>query len=202
MRLTEGVRSFAVKATCYSRLVLLERRLDGAPPSFPARPDLELGLLSPDDVMEYVELVPAASARAVLARLRRGDVCFCARHQGRLIAVGWAVLGTPRIRWVRSRPSLASDDALIDTVFVAEDQRGQNVWPVLGAHGQRWLRNEGYRRTLVAISPTNRASLRSHAKLGYRRSGVAYVVGLGALRCFILDPAKHTGGRQGKSLPT
>jgi GNAT superfamily N-acetyltransferase len=201
MPLIEGVRSFAVKATCCSRLVLLERRLDEAPPSFPARPDLELGLLSADDVSEYVELVPAASARAVLARLRRGDVCFCARHQGRLIALGWAVLGKPRIPWVPSRPWLTSGHALIDGVFVADDQRGQNVWPVLGACAQRWLRDRGYRRTLLAVPPGNRASLRSAAKLGYRRSGVAYLVGLGAVRGLILAPAKPPGGRPGNSLP-
>ena len=44
--------------------------------------------------------------------------------------------------------------------------------------------------------------LRSHAKLGYRRSGVAYVVGLGALRGLILAPAEQTSGLPDKSLPT
>jgi GNAT superfamily N-acetyltransferase len=200
----EGVRLVAVKAlaaTCYSRLVLLERSLDEELPDIRARLELELGLLSADDVGEYVGLLPAASTAAVLARLRRGDVCFCARHHGRLIAVSWAVFGTARIRYLRSSLSLAPDEALIDGVFVAARERGQDVWPAVGAYGLRWLRNAGYRRALVAILSSNRASLRSQAKLGYRESGVAYGVGVGALRRLILVPAKHSGGRPGISLP-
>jgi GNAT superfamily N-acetyltransferase len=184
----EGARLAAIKAlaaTCYSRLLLFERPLDNEVSEIPSELELELGLLSAEDLGEYVGLLPGASSAAVLARLRRGDVCFCARRQGDLIAVGWAVSGTARIRYLRGSLSLSADEALIDGVFVAPAQRSRDVWPALGAYGLSWLRDAGYRRTLIAVLPSNRAALRSHAKLGYGPCGIVYGVGVGPLRALI-----------------
>lgn len=182
---SEGARALAVKAlaaTCYSRLVLFERQLDQPLPELDMPVELELGLLDPAEAEQYAELVPGSTAEGVRARLQAGDRCFAARYRGRSVEVNWALAGTPRVPYLRGVLVLGRDELLSAEAFVAPDMRGRNVHPASVAYKLRRLQDAGYRRVLALILPENVTAMRVMEKLGYRRVGVAYGIGLGSFR--------------------
>jgi hypothetical protein len=186
---TEGPRSLAVKAlaaTCCSRLTLLERCLAEPLPDLDGLLELEFGPLTPADAEEYAALVPGASAGQVRNRLRAGDLGFAVRDRGRLVGVSWAAFGSVRVAYLRGTLALRPDEALVEGAFVATDMRGKHISSQGGVYRLRWLREAGYRRVVTVILPENTAGFGPPEKLGYRRIGTAYGIGLGSLRRVIV----------------
>src|SRR5512134_537477 len=96
----DGLRVFWVRLMAglgvYRRIVLLERALDAPlPEPAPALP-LEIRLLDESEVNDYLELRPDVDRFAVVTRLRAGQMCFVARHEGRVVSACWA---TSRSAW-------------------------------------------------------------------------------------------------------
>jgi len=191
----EGLRSLAVKvlaATCYSRLVLFGRRLDDPIPDVDSRLELAYSLLSADDIDDYVRLVPGASAMQIRARLSQGQRCFAVRHDGRLVAVSWALTGRVHVPYLRASLRLERDEALIAEAYVAPELRGLGVSSSAGRHRLTWLRDAGYRRVMAAILAENRLAFSPPERLGYERWGTVYSFGIGQLRRAVLA-RRHRG---------
>ena len=177
----------ALAATCYSRLILLERWLDESLPQLESRIELEYSLLGLAEVGDYLALVPGASDRQVQARLRRGDRCFAARHHGRLVGVSWASTGRVVVPYLHARLTLRPDEAIVDGAYVAPGLRGLRVSSSAGSHRLRWLRAAGYRRVLAAVLPENTvAFLPPVKKLAYHRLGTAHSIGVGRWRRVVI----------------
>ena len=182
---TSGMRDLWFKsldATFYRRLFLLQRPLDEPIPEVRARIVLEIGLLARSEIPAYVALRPDATPAAIEARLDAGSWCFVARHEGRIVCARWAGRGRLPIDHLDTELPLAPDEACSFDLFTAPEQRGNGVSPAASAEMLRFLRAAGYRRVIVAITPENRASLRSVEKTGYRRFGVIGYVRLGSWR--------------------
>lgn len=185
----EGWRSLAIKgaaATCYSRLTLLERSLEVPLPALDCELELELRPLIASDAEAAAELVPGESTTMFRERLRAGGLGFAALYRGRLIGVSWAATGRVQVPYLRAALALFPDEALEYGTFVAPDMRAKHVASQGGIYRLRWLRDAGYRHAITAVLPENEAGFGPPTRLGYRRVGTAYGVGIGAFRRVIV----------------
>jgi hypothetical protein len=96
----EGPGIFWIKLVAglgfYRRLVLQERLLDHAVPDFAPVLPVRIELLKESEVDDYLALRPDATRALVVDRLRAGQLCFVARHEGRVVSSCWA---TARRAW-------------------------------------------------------------------------------------------------------
>lgn len=167
----EGLRGLwfhALAGFGYRRLLLLEF-VTGADSGSPETlDDVEIGILSPGDLGEYLALHQADGLAEVRRRLERGDTCHCARHEGQIVSVVWSAKGSPVVRWVGRTLALAPDEVYLYDAFTSPECRNRGILSrmistVVSEHAV-----SGARRVLMAIVPENRASARVLAHVGAR----------------------------------
>ncbi len=178
----EGARSLWFKIlgeTVYRRLLLLERDLQEPIPEVTVRLPVAIGLLKKTEIAAYVQLRTDADAAAIRSRLDGGQVCFAARHRGGLVSTSWAATNRVWIDYLARELPLAADEVYCYDSFTDEAFRGWGLDAARTAEKLRYFRRAGYRRAVCVVSPENRASLRSCAKVGYRFSGLIGYVRIG-----------------------
>jgi len=193
---TEGLRSLWFKAlgeTVYRRAVVLERSLDEATPQVAARLPVAFGRLQETEVDEYAAFRPETDPAEVRRRLQAGQMCFVARHEGKIIHACWVATGRARIDYLAREIALAPDEVYPYESFTAPAYRGQNVAAARSAYMQPVLRQAGYHRAVAVVVPENQVAFRPIEKAGYRRVGV--------LRTVWLGPWRRDFGRLGRADP-
>jgi ribosomal protein S18 acetylase RimI-like enzyme len=179
----EGVRVFWIRLMAglgvYRRIVLLERALDAPlPEPAPALP-LEIRLLDESEVNDYLELRPDVDRSAVVTRLRAGQMCFVARHQGRVVSACWATSRSARTEFLACDLHFGEGEAYLFDAYTEARHRGQGLAPALCLHQLLYLQQAGFRRALRGTFDANTAALRAHAKSGFRPVGTLCRVKLG-----------------------
>jgi hypothetical protein len=180
-----GVRGLwfgALAATCYRRAVLVEHPLDAPLPAGEAAAPVEIARLAPAEVGDYVAFRPDAAPTVIESRLEQGQVCFTARHQGRIVSAAWIATGYVWVDYLARGLSLAPDEAFLHESFTARAFRGRNIPVVRARHEAEYFRAAGYRRIVAIIVPENAPALRHAEKSGWRRVGVIGCVRLGPWR--------------------
>jgi RimJ/RimL family protein N-acetyltransferase len=181
----EGVRALWFKVlgeTVYRRLLLLERELYEPALVLEASVPLEFGFLSEDDLDEYASLRTDRDPNVAAGRLRRGDRCFVARHDGKIVAALWVATGEAEFEYLDRRIRLAEGEAQRYDSFTSPDLRGRGVIAAVGTRLDRELLEENVRRVRGTALPENAAALRALAKGGYRPVGKIGYVKLGPWR--------------------
>jgi RimJ/RimL family protein N-acetyltransferase len=168
--------------TVYRRVVLVERALDEPVPEVSALLPVVIDLLKESEVDAYVGFSLRGNSSETRRRLEAGQLCFVARHEGRLVCANWATTKAARISYLDCTIQLAPGEVYTYELFTSPDFRGQNIAPAVKAQQLRHFRRAGYSRSVAAIVPENRASLRADEKVGYRPYGVMGYVKLGPWR--------------------
>jgi GNAT superfamily N-acetyltransferase len=180
----EGARSFAFRVlgeTVYRRLVIVERDLHEPPPELDRAPAVSFDFLDEGGLDGYEALRPGRRAQAA-ARLAAGDRCFAGWSDGRLVAARWLATGTPLVEYLGVRLPLAADEIYHYDTFTDPELRRRGVSTAAqGALFPR-LRDEGFRWSVRAILPENRAAVADAARGGYVRRGRFGYVRFGPLR--------------------
>jgi GNAT superfamily N-acetyltransferase len=179
----EGPRSVVFRVlgeTVYRRLVLVERDLRCAEPvSVP--PGLRFDFLDERGLDEYSTLRPGLRTQAA-ARLASGDRCFATWLDGRLAAVRWLATGSAHIEYLDTRLQLADDEIYHYDTFTGPNVRRRGVSTATHGALVRRLRDEGWRWSVRALLPENRAAAADAARGGYVARGRIGYVRLGRLR--------------------
>jgi RimJ/RimL family protein N-acetyltransferase len=163
-------------------MLLVERPLQNPIPEVPARIPVEINLLKPTEVSEYVEFRPDTKAAEVQSQLDAGHWCFVARHQGRIVCARWAAKSRVWIDYLSCELHLAADEVYSYGLFTSPEFRGSAISPAASTAMLRYFHAAGYRRIVGVIGPENRASLRSVEKTGYHTYGVMGYVNIGPWR--------------------
>ena len=167
----------------YRRLGLFELPLSRARPELPARVALSMGPYEPErDAAEYAVLSPFSDHALTEPRLGSGHSLFVARSGGELVGACWVARDRLWSSYLRREIELAPDEALTYETYTARSARGLGVGPALRAWVADQLGNDGCRRLLATVDPSNRPAIRLVEKLGYRRIGTLGYLGAGPLR--------------------
>ncbi len=180
----EGARSFAFRAlgeTVYRRLVIVERDLHAPPPELDRGPEVSFDFLEEGGLGAYEVLRPGRRAQAA-ARLAAGDRCFAGWNDGRLVAVRWLATGSPHVEYLDVPLPLGADEIYHYDTFTEPEVRRRGVSIAAQRALFPRLRDEGYRWSVRAILPENRAALADAARGGYVARGRIGYVRLGPLR--------------------
>jgi hypothetical protein len=180
----EGPRSLlfgALGETLYRRLLIVERDLRSAEPLATPPPGLRFEFLDESGLDEYATLRPGRRTHAA-ARLAAGDRCFATWLEGRLVAVRWLATGSPPIEYLDTTLQLFDDETYHYDTFTGPDVRRRGVSAVSQEALFPRLRDEGYRWSVRAVLPENRAAVADAARGGYVARGRIGYVGLGRLR--------------------
>jgi RimJ/RimL family protein N-acetyltransferase len=181
----EGFRSLwfhILGETFYRRVVLFERPLSDPIPSASAATPVEISLLKPSDVDEYVAFHPGLDAAKVRDRLDHGGKCFISRHQGSIVNACWTAEGSVWIDYLECSIQLAPDEAYVYNNYTDPRFRGRNISAVRAAVMLRHFRELGYRRLVAVVVPENKAAFRSPDKAGYRPIGLIGYIKIGPWR--------------------
>lgn len=184
-----GLRGVAVKTLqelrLYRRLGLFEVPLAPDPP----RPvDAATGIAvrrladSPEDLAAYAVLRPDAVPDETRARLRRGDDCFVAQLDGRLVSSVWLASGVVPVAYLECELVLGPDEAYAYDAYTQPGLRGLDVGTWRTELMKDHARAAGRRRMLSLQLPENRSQSRRSVRRGYRRLGVVGWYGIGRWR--------------------
>lgn len=165
---------------CYRRLAIREIMLDQKFPEPSAAIPVSFGLIDASQVDEYTAFRVGADPGSIGRRFERGDKCFVARDNGRIVSARWSATGSAQCDYLSRVVPLADDEVYIYDAFTLPEYRGRKIFPALTSEMHRYYKKEGKRRSLCFTAPENLPAML--ADTGYRRIGMIGYVGLGPLR--------------------
>jgi GNAT superfamily N-acetyltransferase len=190
----EGVRNFWFKLLSaggvYRRLAMLERSLTQPIAEFAPEIAINVAVLRDDELDDYFAFRPDAERTRVMERARSGDMCFAARHEGRIVSACWVARRRMYAEFLRCDIVVATDEAYFFDAFTLPSYRGRDIAPALCAHQLRHFRKAGLRRAIRATIPENAPALRAHGKNGFRPYGMLTSIGLGRWRRSFFRPGQ------------
>jgi RimJ/RimL family protein N-acetyltransferase len=174
----EGIRGVwfggLARLRLYRRLELVA--LDLHPP--PALRETPLAL-------EYAFLTTPRDEREQ-GRLARGDRCFAAWQDDRVVSSRWIAEGRAYVEYLDTWLALSDEDVYLSETHTEPSMRGQGVSGAAGTRLAAALAAEGKRRIVAGVLAENHAGRRAYEKAGYLR--------LGRIGWYQLGPWRHEFG--------
>lgn len=185
-----GPRALAVKTLqelcLYRRLGLFEVPIEPDPPRVESAPAGTIVVrelaAARDDLEAYAALRPDASRDETRARLRRGDRCFVALLDGRLVSSVWLATGVVPIAYLECDLEIGPDEAYAYDAFTLPGLRGLDVGTWRTELMKEQARAAGRRRVLSLQLAENASQRRRSVRRGYRPLGVVGWYGIGPWR--------------------
>lgn len=196
----EGLMGLWLRALArvgYRRWTRFARPLDQSEISGEPGVPIEIATLEPHDAAEYMSLRPEATLTEYQQRLGAGQVCWAARHAGRLVAVKWVRFDAIELPYLSRPLPLAPGEIYLHDMFTSQDMRGHHLQAAISARIFARYRAQGYNRSVGLVSQANRASIASLTRTGYQRAGWVSVVHLGPLWRERLVAANDASGKRG-----
>src|SRR5262245_32142144 len=94
----------------YRRLILVARPLHDTVADVHPRVPVTIGLLQSSEVAEYLELRSDTAASEAQSRLDAGQLCFVARHEGRIVSARWVAAGRTWIDYLSCEMPLSAGE--------------------------------------------------------------------------------------------
>ena len=170
----EGPRIFGLKlasALGYRKLLLLGRPLSEPVPPVAPRVPVRVELLPAAATDEYLAFRPDARRDRILRRWEAGNLCFVARHEGRIVACGWGTAAAAWTDYLHCAIELAPGDAYLYDGYTRPEWRGRGIFQALCAEELRALQRAGHRRAIRATAVHNTVAMHVHARSGFRLIG-------------------------------
>lgn len=150
----------------FVRLVLYARPLPGAPevPELPADVDL-IHVKKGDPAAE--EVAKALDHSLAKRRFERGEVCFAALHEGKIVSYCWMAQGKIGIEELDLAVSTLPDEVYLYDAFTLPPWRGRGLYPVILREMLLYAGRNGFSRALIFVAAGNTASRRGVLKAGF-----------------------------------
>jgi ribosomal protein S18 acetylase RimI-like enzyme len=152
----------------YRRVLLFERWLDEPITPVTPRAPVTFSKLEPAQIDEYLRFHDATSRPRLEERFARGDECFVARHDGRIVCASWATRKEFLMSSMHYRYAVGPSEAYLYDSFADPAFRGRAIAPALGVHVLERFRCAGVTRATLAVHPENVANRRARAKNAFR----------------------------------
>jgi hypothetical protein len=164
----ERLRSLPMKAltTFYRRAVVVVYPLDGMSAQHSSAGSLRVAELRYDEVQALRPLRADLSPALVQGRLARGQRCFVAWRQGRVVQMTWVATGRVAAPYLRRDLQLEESAAFLFDGYALPALRDRGVTTAVFGEIFGRLRGEGWLRGVAIIAAENAASLRVAWKLG------------------------------------
>lgn len=152
----------------YRRFLLMERRFDEPISTITPFVPLTFSELRPAELDEYLRFYDRFARPQLEERFARGDECFLARHDGRIVCTSWTSRDDHFFRSLGCRYEVGPSEAYLYDSFTDRGFRGRAIAPALGVHVLERFRRAGLTRVMMAVVPENVPNRRARAKTGFR----------------------------------
>lgn len=164
------------------RFLLLDRRFDEPIPTITPLVPVTFSELRPAALDEYLRFHDQVPRAQLEERFARGDECFLARHDGRIVCTSWVARADHFFRSLGCRYEVGASEAYLYDSFTDPGFRGRAIAPALGVHLLERFRGAGLTRVITVMVPENAANRRARAKSGFRAYERIVYVRLGRRR--------------------
>jgi GNAT superfamily N-acetyltransferase len=181
----EGLRAFLLRlldwAGIYRRLELVSHPLELIRDIRPTVP-VTTGQLESSAVSEYIAFRPDQDAEEIKHRFDRGDLCFVARHEDRIVSACWLMLNRAYAEYLDREFEVGMNLVFPHDGFTLPEYRRQKVIHHLGEHIARYLKENGFAGVVMALHPSNTAALQGAATGRFKTVGSVGFVKIGPWR--------------------
>ncbi len=155
----------------YRRGLVFELSLDDGPIVGATALEADFTWLRPDELDLLARERPEATPDELAGRLERGDRCFTARVDGRVVSARWVARNSCWIDYLRTTLRVPADVVLVYDAWTASDVRGHRIASAAASRLAVALRAEGVRCQTSVIMPGNVAGIASAVRIGYVHRG-------------------------------
>jgi len=171
--------------TVFRRVRCFERSLcDPIPPASPI-PGVTVEEVPPDRWREFQHALPGTSLEEIEGRLGRGDRCFIACLQGRVVHLRWVAVEKAWCEELGAEIPLARKAVYPHKSFTVPEMRRLGLATEVSKFCLHSLRQAGFQRMIAVVDAENQAGLRAVEKAGYHPTGWLAVLRLGPWRHLI-----------------
>lgn len=156
----------------YRRVIVMVRPLDEPIPDLlPGLPAV-IARLTEEDLPAYRRFRPDQPADEVQKRMARGDRCFAAWYERRIVHAAWAATGRVHVPYLRRDLILEPGEAYMHDSYTLPAYRGYGLAKAEGVYRLQHFWQEGYRRGLCVVAVENKIGFHPLEALGYRAVGL------------------------------
>ena len=156
----------------HARLIFVCRRDLGKPiPHWEAQVPITISRAVPDDAEEIAALDPEDDEDDVpvyRARLERGDQCFIARIDGRIVACNWIRL---KAAFSFTDIRVADNEIYMTDGYTAPEYRGKRIHAAMNAAMLRYAKEQGFKASYSILMAGNTNSWITMPRVGWELSG-------------------------------
>jgi GNAT superfamily N-acetyltransferase len=173
--------SHALWRAGYQRYIFFEAPLRPVVPPPAARIPLELGFLGADELDEIAAFRADLPREKLAERFRRGERCFVARSDGRVVAAYWIASADVRIAEIGTTLRVPPDAVYVGDAWTAPHLRGLGVAAAVSRAAKNRLADEGYERWVFYVVATNHLGLANARRTAPRETARIAALKLGPL---------------------
>lgn len=187
---TVGLLERVIRRLCrrprLERVIVLSRSLDGPQPFYECLLPLEIETLSgtAEEIKALLSHLPVEETYDIEERLKRGDGCVVAKHDGRVVYVAWAGFKKCYSYLLDREYELANGEVFGYGAYTVPEYRGKGIHPTVGCRMHGEMREKGYKRALSFIDPKNLPAISIIEKYGLERVGVSGYVEVFGIRWY------------------
>ena len=159
----------------YVKELVYERPLGTEIPTVKTKVPVEIRTVSIEDIKNglYPGIRLASGDDPVqhneaLGRICNGNVCFVALIENKVAGFAWLYFQRRKYEpAIEREETFRDDEALIYDTFVFSEFRRKGVGSKLNEEGLRYIKSEGYKKSLVYIQADNIPSIKSFVTVGF-----------------------------------
>ena len=169
-----------VLTTFYRRAIIVARSLHNEIPNLQPCLPVTIAVLTGKDLPAYHQFRPDQNMTLIQGRLERGDRCYVAWHEGRIVHAAWVCTKDIYDPYLRRTLLLQPGDIRIYDSYTLPAYRRHGLAHTRGIHVLRQYQEEGFRRSTAIVALENKGSLGEVKVLGYHPIGIFRCVRLGS----------------------
>jgi L-amino acid N-acyltransferase YncA len=158
---------------------LYEKDLTGPMAAFAGKVNVTIGQATGSDIERVAELgatlgsLTASALRAQFSdRIRRGARCFVAKIDNQVVHYNWLIFD--RMESWPSTQVLREREAYCTDAYTVDAWRGRAIHTEVLYRMLLFLQEAGYRRAYTIVAAKNEASWKTHHRLQWQLSGIAF----------------------------
>jgi GNAT superfamily N-acetyltransferase len=138
----------------------------GKIPPNDARLEAAYSMLTPDST-DHSLILEVQGERLCRARFKRGETCFIALHEGRVVSYIWGSRGKVGVDEISMAVQTAPKEMYLYDAFTLEPWRGNNLYPAVLQGALEFGRDLGLTRSTIFVEARNTPSIRGVTKGGF-----------------------------------
>jgi len=179
--LKEVIQMLTMKTvtTFYRNVFVVARSINDPIPDLRPSLPVRVGILTEQDLPAYYPFRPNQRTDEIRKRLDRGDKCFVAWDEGRIVHSSWTATDKVYVPYLRRNLILEPGDFFVYDNYTLPAYRHRSITKARATYVFKYYQASGYLRAIGVVAVENKAGLEMVNALGYHAIGLYSCIRLG-----------------------